>query len=446
MKHASVMNRVIGTAKAAPGWSGLFSPACSAACPAERAEATAPRIDAPLAVTRRVNRRTATMLAGLVALSPFFALPALAQDTSPYDTIIGEAASMAMPDEHWFAAIGNDIAYIVDGDEGTIGATLTLSMFSPAIEPHLGGGRIYTYGSYYTRTYYGERTDVVQGFDLTSALPVSEVEIPPKSAGIGHSGMIGLVEGRFIGVWNITPAMSVSIVDTNEDTFVGEISTPGCAGVYPVTAGFLMACGDGRVQYLRLDSAGKEVARTRSEPFFTVDEDPVFDYAVPGDSGWLFLSLEGHVFEVTVDGDEVSVSEPWTINPPDIEGEEDLNGVPIEGDDDWRIGGSQPFAYNAANKLLVTLMHEGGGQETFEDPGTQIWAFDTVLKRRAYVLDLDEDGAGGKTSAIEMTSDDRPLLLIPMRGSTDLAVHDALSSRLLHTMTEMDVRKVQRLH
>jgi methylamine dehydrogenase heavy chain len=386
------------------------------------------------------------MLAGLAALLPFLAFPALAQDNAPYDTIIGEAASMAMPDEHWFAAIGNDIAYIVDGDEGRIGATLTLSMFSPAIEPHLDGGRIYTYGSYYTRTYYGERTDVVQGFDLTSALPVSEVEIPPKSAGIGHSGMIGLIEGRYIGVWNITPAMSVSIVDTSVDEFVDEISTPGCAGVYPVTAGFLMACGDGRVQYLRLDSAGREVARTRSEPFFAVDEDPVFDYAVPGDEGWLFLSLEGHVYEVSVEGDEVVISEPWSINPPDVEGAVDLNGVPIRADDDWRIGGSQPFAYNAANRLLLTLMHEGGGQETFEDAGTQIWAFDTVLKRRAYVLDLDKDGAGGKTRAIEMTSDDRPLLLIPMQGSEDLAIHDALSSRLLHTMPEMDVRKVQRLH
>ena len=81
------------------------------------------------------------------------------------------------------------------------------------------------------------------------------------------------------------------------------------------------------------------------------------------------------MFEVTVDGGSVVVSEPWSINPPDEEDAVDLNGVPIEPDDDWRIGGRQPFAYNAENNLLVTLMHEGGGQETFEDAGTEIWAF-----------------------------------------------------------------------
>lgn len=352
-----------------------------------------------------------------------------------YDSIIGEAGTLPTPDAHWFSVKGDDIAYLVNGDEGRVEGTLTLSMFSPAIEPAIDSGRIYTYGSYYTRTYYGDRTDVVQVFDLESTIPVKEVEIPPKSAGIGHPGMIGLIDERFIGVWNITPAMSVSIVDTANDRFVGEISTPGCAGVYPVDSGFFMACADGRVQYVAIDSTGAETARVRSDAFFTIDRDPVFDYAVPnGDGGWLFLSLEGQVFEASLADGGVTVSAPWSINPRDVEGATDLNGVPIDPDDSWRVGGRQAFAYNAKQKLLVTIMHEGGGQETFEDPGTQIWAFSTETRRRAYILELDDEILAG---SVELTADDAPLLLVSTNNDGELQVYDALSSRLLHRIAEL---------
>ncbi|MFT4875044.1 MAG: methylamine dehydrogenase heavy chain [Congregibacter sp.] len=355
---------------------------------------------------------------------------------------MGDSLSLGVPNDHWFSVRGSEIAYLIDGDEGTVQGTLTLSMFSPALEPHLAAGRIYSYGSFYTRTFYGDRTDVVLIFDLDSALPIKEIEIPPKSAGIGHSGMIGLIEDRFIGVWNITPAMSVSVVDTADERFVGEISTPGCAGVYPVDAGFIMACGDGRVQYVRLDSVGEEVDRLRSEVFFSVTDDPVFDYAVPTPEGWMFMSLEGHVYEVAVKDGAVNVSEPWSINPADEEDAADINGVPIDPDDNWRISGRQAFAYNAEANLLVTLMHEGGGQETFEDPGTQVWAFSTKTQRRAYVLELDEETKG---VSVELTADEEPLLIIAPAKGGELLIHDGVSSRLLRTMPEIKANLVQRL-
>ncbi len=376
------------------------------------------------------------LTAGQLAFAP-------ASQAQPYDSIVGDTGSLGTPTSHWFSVVGDDIAYLIDGDAAEVRGTLTLSMFSPAVEPDVGAGRIYSYGSYYTRTYYGERTDVVLVFDMESTIPVKEVEIPPKSAGIGHSGMIGLIEDRYIGVWNITPAMSVSLVDTASNTFLGEISTPGCAGVYPVESGFLMACADGKVQFVMLDTEGKEVDRRRSDAFFTIDEDPVFDYAVPGDNGWVFVSLEGQVFQVSVEGGAISVSDPWSINPPDVDGAKDLNGVPIRADDTWRIGGSQPFAYNAPNKLLVTLMHEGGGQETFEDGGTEIWAFSMETGRRAYVLEMEE---GVKARSLELTGDEEPLLLVTTDKDGELLIHDALSSQLIHAMPDVNGRSVQRLN
>lgn len=360
-----------------------------------------------------------------------------------YDSVLGDVLMLGDPTPHWFSVkTRDDIAYLIDGDTGKVEGTLTLSMFSPAIEPHVGNGRIYSYGSFYTRTYYGDRTDVVLIFDLETAKPVGEIEIPPKSAGIGHSGMIGLIDERFVGVWNITPAMSVSLVDVRDQTFISEISTPGCAGVFPVERGFLMACGDGRVQYIRLNGAGEETRRLRSDVFYDVVADPVYDYAVPTADGWLFMSLEGNVFEVTVDGNTIAVSEPWSINPPDAENAVDLNGVPIEPDDHWRIGGRQPFAYNAELGLLVTLMHEGGGQETFEDPGTEIWGFSVATKRRGYRLTLDD---GIKSSGVQLTRDARPLLLLSPNGSDDLMIHDGLSSRHLRNVTEVGGGLIQTL-
>lgn len=358
----------------------------------------------------------------------------LGTSAQPYDSIVGDAGTLETPDAHWFSVKGDDIAYLVDGDAGRVRGTLTLSMFTPAIEPDVENNRIYSYGSFYTRTYYGDRTDVVLIFDLESTIPVKEVEIPPKSAGIGHPGMIGLVDSRFLGVWNITPAMSVSLVDTQSDTFLSEISTPGCAGVYPVESGFLMACADGRIQYIALDDAGAEVDRVRSESFFTIDADPVFDYAVRSADGWLFVSLEGQVYDVSVNDGAVEVTAGWSINPVDEEGATDLNGVPIPADDSWRIGGRQPFAYNAEHELLVTLMHEGGGQETFEDMGTQIWAFSAATGRRAYVLELEEEVHAG---SVMLTGDDEPLLLISTDNDGELLIYDALTSRLLNRVPEL---------
>ena len=154
------------------------------------------------------------------------------------------------------------------------------------------------------------------------------------------------------------------------------------------------------------------------------------------------MSLEGNVFEVTLDGDELEVSEPWSINPPDGEDKKDRNGVPIEADDDWRLGGRQPFAYNAEHGLLVTLMHQGGGPETFEDPGTEVWGFNVATQKRGYRLALDEEKRG---MAVQLTSDDQPLLLVVSASAGEVQVHDARSSHLLRTIPELHGNQIENL-
>lgn len=339
-------------------------------------------------------------------------------NAQPWDTVAGDSLVLDIEDigPHWFSVRGGQIAYLIDGDSGRVKGTLQLSQFSPAIRPQMNKGMIYAYGSFYTRNVYGDRTDVVIGFDATTTLPVVEVEIPARAAGIGHSGMIGLIDDKFIGVWNISPGVSVSIVNTETNEFVGEVSTPNCAGVYPVEGGFVMACADGRVQLIELDDSGAEIGRRRSEVFFDLEEDPVYDYAVASAEGWIFMSLEGMVYEVTVDGGEVLVTEGWSINPPDSE-TPDRNGFVVTPDDDWRIGGRQPFAYNADTGVLVTIMHQGGGQETFEDAGTEIWGFNVPTQRRGYRLALDD---GHEVSSVQLTQDEEPLMLMSVSGNLEI--------------------------
>ncbi|MEE2893125.1 MAG: amine dehydrogenase large subunit [Pseudomonadota bacterium] len=341
-----------------------------------------------------------------------------------WDSIRGLESMLGEPDDHWVTVRSEHKAYVIDGDEGTVMGSMTLSMFSPAVRSHLDAGLVYSYGSFYTRLYYGERTDVVLFYDATTLKPVDEVVIPPKSAGIGHSGMIGLINDRFVGVWNITPAMSVSIVDTEERTFVDEISTPGCAAVYPVARGFIMPCGDGALQYIELGADGNEVARTRSDVFFSVEDDPVFDYAQPSADGWVFVSLEGRVFHATVAGGAIVVEELFSIFSDDDEG--------------WRIGGGQPFAINAETGLLLTLMHEGGGQETFEDAGTEVWAFSMATGLRGYRTPLD-----GESYRVQVTPDNAPIMFVD--ADDGLAIHDARTGAHLRTIEEMGGGLVQPL-
>lgn len=345
-----------------------------------------------------------------------------------WDSIVGETATVPEPDVHWFTVRGGNSAFMVDGDAGIVRGTLTLSRFSPAVRPHVSAGRVYSYGSFYTREVYGDRTDLVLVYDIETASPIAEIELPPKSAGIGHSGMIGLIDEKFIGVWNITPATSVSIVNIETNEFVGEIATPGCAAVYPVDSGFLMPCGDGTIQFIGLSDTGEETSRSRSEEFFQIMEDPVYDYAVPAGEGWIFVSMEGLVYEVNVEGGEVIVAEPWSVKS-DEGGVPDINGVMIPSDDDWRIGGRQPFAYNAEAGLFMAVMKKGGGQELFAKPGTEVWVFNMNTQRRGFRIKMEE---GETVSSVQMTPDADPLLI--MATSDGVQIREARTGKMLHAM------------
>ncbi len=333
---------------------------------------------------------------------------------------LGGVAKAPPPGDHWFMSIGFfGGGSLFDADTGEMQGKLNLSRFSSAVALDRKRGRFYVPATYYSRGTYGERTDLLVINDQESLAPVAEVKVPNKLAAVFHRGVIELIGDRFVGLYNMTPAMSVSIVDIEKQSFVGELSTAGCGLVYPLPdRRFMQLCGDGTVQVIGLDRNGAEASRERSARFFDIDEDPVFDLAAPDGNGWLLVSFEGKVFQVSADGG-IKVSEPWSILTPE------------DAEEGWRIGGDEPFAYNAQTGLLFTLMHQGE-KDTHEEPGTEIWAFDVAHHSRGYRIALAEP-----SGAINVSRDADPLLYVILGEPSTVNVHQARTGHLLRTISEV---------
>ena len=360
---------------------------------------------------------TGYFYSALITLAGALLVPAQHARAAELQPELGGVVEMPAPDDHWFITLGFfGGGSIFDGDTGEMQGRVHVTSYSPGIVIDERRGKLYVPGAYYSRGSYGERTDLVVVNDLKTLAPSKEIEIPKKLAGVFSKAVINPIGDRLLGVYNMTPAMSVSIVNLETERFVGEISTAGCALVYPLSGlRFMQICGDGTVQVIELNTAGKEIGRQRSRVFFDPEVDPVFDLAVARPEGWLLASFEGLVYDVRVTSD-IAISEPWSL--------------PTEADkaEKWRIGGNRPFTYNAANDLLLTLMHQGG-PDTHEEPGTEVWAFTVGNRLRGYRLALDEPKA-----VVAVSLDRDPLLYIPGQGKVQ--VHGARTGRLLRTIEE----------
>jgi methylamine dehydrogenase heavy chain len=301
---------------------------------------------------------------------------------------------------------------------------------------------IFTVESFYSRGNRGERTDTVTTFDATTLGAVGEVIIPPKSAlMIARDGATALSdERRFLAVFNLTPATSVSIVDVEHRSFVGEISTPGCSLVYAAGAHrYVMLCANGGLLTLTVDQDGGELSKVRTEGFFDPQTDPVTEAAVRYRDQWLFVSFDGIVHSLDVSGEEPRFGGNWSLL------------TDADRADHWRIAGRQHLAVHEASGRLYSLVRQS--EEPLDDPkvmdGQEVWIYDLETRRRIERWrarpetaetggSSAEGGAIGTTSgdgasAILVTQGDGPLLVTLGAG---VSVRDALSGEYLHERLE----------
>lgn len=320
--------------------------------------------------------------------------------------------SMQDPGPNWFISKSGNGARVFDAESGEMQGLLSLSDWTPAVTKWHPRREFYAAESYFSRGVHGERTDLVAIYDYPNLAPVAEVIIPNHMARLPVRGHLALLNnGRHLVVHNMNPGHSVSIVDVQDRVFVYEISTPGCAVNLAVAQNdFLQICGDGTLQLIQLDLSGFESNRVRSDVFFDVQADAVFDRAASTAEGWVLVTHSGKLVEVSTDDTEINIGEEWEIPEATAEG--------------WRPGGrTEIHSVHHATGLLYIAMHEGG-IDTHHDRGTEIWVVNMNTQRLLHRLKMEKP-----VNTLMVTQETNAKLIVSaLEGNID--VYDAFSFKL----------------
>ena len=388
------------------------------------------------------------LLAGVLAAGAALAGP------EPED--VGKVQTLPeQPGVHWFWL--SDILLhrtaLFDADSGALLGTITSGtpgvgfVIAPLFSPDKR--EIYIPETYYTRGVRGERTDVVTVYDARTLAPLEEIVIPPRRAEYfpGNAANALSDDGRFVGVFNLTPVTSLSVVDVKSRRLASEVPTPGCSLVY--AAGprrFLMLCASGQALTVNLTEEGRPASVERSEKFFDAQEDPITEKAVRRGNEWLFVSFAGMIHPVDVSGEQPRFGEKWSLVDD------------ADRQASWRIGGAQHLAVHGPSGRLYTLMHQGG-VDTHKDPGKEVWVYDLASRRRVQRIPLrnpllafiDEQlGGTGRVAGwllelvlpnpgidrILVTQDERPVLVASASIPPAVTIHDAMTGAVVRDVSE----------
>ncbi len=310
---------------------------------------------------------------------------------------------------------------LVDAEAGSVLGMISTGFGGAGLVPNPQRHELYSIETYYARGARGERTDVVSIYEPLTLTPVAEIVIPPKR--ISSMPMLGnwrvTDDGRYLLVFNLTPATSVAVVDLESRSVLSEIETPGCSLIYPGPGRrFVMLCGDGRLLDIEFDQSGAERRKERTEKFFDPATDPVTEKAVRRGNTWYFYTFGGmvHALDLT---EGLTFGEPWSLLDDQARGES------------WLPGGLQPTAVHAASGQLYVIMHQGG-PGSHKDPGGEVWVYDLATRKR-----LNRIVLAAPAMSVQVSQDEAPLLYTAFMGSGDLEVYDARSGEHLRTVPQV---------
>lgn len=332
------------------------------------------------------------------------------------------------PHPHWIWV--NDVvfphaeagkSFLIDGDNGRMLGMLSTGFAFISLAIPRDYREIYSPETYYSRGTRGIRTDIVAIYDPATLLPVDEIIIPAKRAEtlgtLYHSVLTD--NDRFLGIFNYTPAQSITIVDVRQRRFIAEVPIPGCALVYPVGMRFSSLCADGSLLTLTLSDVGKVTKTVRSKPFFDPDGDYLSEKAARIDKNYYFVSNEGYVHPVNMENSQAEFPEKWSL----------FTGQDRE--ESWRTGGIQHLATHEKMGRLYSLMHQGG-PETHKDPGNEVWVYDIASRKRIQRISLTE-----MATSIQISQDEHPLLFTISPHQPVLYIYDALTGKYLRSVNEI---------
>lgn len=314
-------------------------------------------------------------------------------------------------------------ASLIDGDSGQFLGLLNTGYSFTQLSLPKHYREIYAAETYYSRYTRGRRDDVVSIYSPTSLSPIAEIDIPDKRASTiptPHNAVL-TDDDRFLLVFNLTPATSISVVDLKLRKFIGEIEIPGCSLVYPTgNRHFFSLCGDGSLLNIEIDDNGNLHHAKREKKFFDPEIDPLSEKGVRLGAHWYFVSFEGWIHTITVDQNSFNFADPWSLLSAD------------ERAEGWRIGGVRHLAIHKKRKLLYSIVHQGGGQETRKNPGRQVWIYDLDKSKQVKKFETEHD-----TGLIEVTQDDNPLLFTADVARNAVDVYDATTGIFLRTIENL---------
>jgi methylamine dehydrogenase heavy chain len=330
---------------------------------------------------------------------------------------------------HWvwvndfaFSHMVNGKALLVDGDTGRFLGELDTGFGSMRVVPAPDGQVIYSPETYFSRGTRGERTDVVTLYDPSHLSPLGEIIIPPKrSSNMPMMSNAQLTDdGRFLLIYNFTPAQSITVVDTRFRKFVGEVETSGCALSFPTGArSFFSLCADGALLHTVLDDTGHASKSDRTEPLFDVDHDPLTEKGVRVGDTWYFVSFSGMLYSFKLEQGSLKAQPAWPL----------LSAA--EKAQNWRPGGLQQLAVHAGLNRLYAIMHQGP-LETHKDPGREVWVYDLARQARIQKIAMKNN-----SGSIQVTRDSHPLLFSIFIDSTVLDIYDATTGNLLRSVSDI---------
>jgi methylamine dehydrogenase heavy chain len=322
---------------------------------------------------------------------------------------------------HWvFVNRGNgqDGTRIFDGDTGKMKGMVNMyGQDSFAFDPL--GRNFYVAQTIWSKLDRGTRQDQLLAYDVHSLKLAAEITIPGRML-IGNRthNLVLTADGKKALIYNMSPSSSVNVVDVEKNTFERKIELPGCATLLTNTInGFSALCSNGTLATVAM--TGDKPAITRSKPFFSATEDPIFDTSVidPRTGKVTFLSYSGLITPAEL-GADPKIGTPWSLQQAAFMRKGNYTPMDVN----WMPGGRQPIAVHHASGRIYVLMHMGEYWSEYE-PAGEIWVLDgnshKLIGRHALPGDLKD-----KLVNIAISQDADPLVFAS-DGSGNTYVLDA---------------------
>ncbi|MEM6850359.1 MAG: amine dehydrogenase large subunit [Pseudomonadota bacterium] len=278
---------------------------------------------------------------------------------------------------------------------------------------------LYVAETFYSRGAKGDRSDFLTIYDGASFAQLEQLPLPGGKRSMSVTQPRSLQQtrdGKFLLIFNFTPAASVSVLDLDRRALVHEITIPGCMLIYPMgDRGFGSMCGDGSFIAFDLGDDGKPLSEKKSDKIVDVDEDPVFMMAATVGDALYFPSFNGAIQTVIPKDGALTDGGRHRLAGPVRDTEHGAKARPSG----WQVVSSDE------DGLVYVLMRPNAGEGDHKFGGSFVWAYDPQSQTVTRELPLVANSV-----SIQVTGGEKPML-VAANEAMHLDVYDLKSGEHL---------------